>query len=119
MLNAHIDTVQASDGYSFDPCRPDYEKVREIFGFGQEDMVCGLGSNDDGGSVVSLCAAFRYFYGRELLIFITTRVRGEIKFSESEGLVAQMKKDVEACRADTKDYMKKNAETMEKFAAVL
>ena len=59
------------------------------------------------------------FYGRELLIFITTRVRGEIKFSESEGLVAQMKKDVEACRADTKDYMKKNAETMEKFAAVL
>ena len=66
MLNAHIDTVQASDGYSFDPCRPDYEKVREIFGFGQEDMVCGLGSNDDGGSVVSLCAAFRYFYGREL-----------------------------------------------------
>ena len=66
MLNAHIDTVQASDEYSFDPCKPDYEKVREIFGYEKEDIVCGLGSNDDGASVVSLCSAFRYFYGREL-----------------------------------------------------
>ncbi|OUO93068.1 riboflavin biosynthesis protein RibF [Cloacibacillus sp. An23] len=59
------------------------------------------------------------FYGRELFIFITTPVRGEVKFAESDGLVAQMKKDVETCRADTKEYMRRNAETMEKFAAVL
>ena len=66
MLNAHIDTVPPAEGYSFDPYRPDYEKAREIFGCGKEDIVCGLGSNDDGGSVVSMCAAFRYFYKEEL-----------------------------------------------------
>ena len=66
MLNAHIDTVPANEDYSFDPCKPDYEKVREIFGSGKEDIVCGLGSNDDGGSVVSLCSVFRHFYDKDL-----------------------------------------------------
>lgn len=66
MLNAHIDTVPPAEGYSFDPYRPDYEKAREIFGCGKDDIVCGLGSNDDGGSAVSMCAVFRHFYREEL-----------------------------------------------------
>ena len=66
MLCAHMDTVPACDGYSFDPYRPDYGMVRDIFGCGEKDIVCGLGSNDDGGSVVAMCAAFRHYHGQDL-----------------------------------------------------
>lgn len=52
MLCAHIDTVSPSPEYSFDPYNP---------GNCPEDMVQGLGSNDDGASVVSMIAAYRYF----------------------------------------------------------
>lgn len=52
MLCAHIDTVSPSPEYSFDPYKP---------GNCPEDMVQGLGSNDDGASVVSMIAAYRYF----------------------------------------------------------
>lgn len=61
MLCAHIDTVPPGTGYSFDPYRPDYGKAAAILGHPEDELVCGLGSNDDGGSVVSLCAAFRHF----------------------------------------------------------
>jgi acetylornithine deacetylase len=59
MLCAHIDTVSPSNEYSFDPYKPDYAKAAEVIG--SEDIVPGLGSNDDGASVVSMIAAFRYF----------------------------------------------------------
>ena len=66
MLCAHLDTVPVCDGYSFDPYRPDYVMVRDIFGCGEDEIVCGLGSNDDGGSVVAMCAAFRHFYDKDM-----------------------------------------------------
>ena len=66
MLCAHLDTVPVCDGYSFDPYRPDYGIVRDIFGCGEDEIVCGLGSNDDGGSVVAMCAAFRHFYDKDM-----------------------------------------------------
>ena len=56
MLCAHMDTVSPSPEYSFDPYKPENCP---------EDMVQGLGSNDDGGSVVSMIAAYRYFTGHE------------------------------------------------------
>jgi acetylornithine deacetylase len=59
MLCAHIDTVAPSEDYSFDPYTPDYDKAAEAIG--SREIVAGLGSNDDGASVVSLTAAFRYF----------------------------------------------------------
>ena len=58
MFCAHIDTVSPSNEYSFDPYKPDYAKAAEVIG--SEDIVPGLGSNDDGASVVSMIAAFRY-----------------------------------------------------------
>ncbi len=61
MLCAHIDTVSPSEEYSFDPYEPDYGKAAEMIG--SADIVAGLGSNDDGASVVSMIAAFRYFTG--------------------------------------------------------
>lgn len=76
MLCAHIDTVGASEDYSFNPYEPDYSKAAEIItakiadgdipeapqaSVSENDIVAGLGSNDDGASVVSMLAAFRYF----------------------------------------------------------
>ena len=56
MLCAHIDTVEPCEGYSFDPYNPENCP---------EDMVQGLGSNDDGASVVSMLAVFRSFAGAQ------------------------------------------------------
>lgn len=49
LLNAHLDTVKPVEGWKRDPCTPVEEDGR----------LYGLGSNDDGASVVSLLAAHR------------------------------------------------------------
>jgi acetylornithine deacetylase len=49
LLNSHIDTVKPNSGYTRDPFAPTVT----------EDKLYGLGSNDAGGCVVSLLAAFR------------------------------------------------------------
>lgn len=52
LLNSHHDTVKPNPGYTRDPFSADIE----------EGKLYGLGSNDAGGALVSLIAAFRYFY---------------------------------------------------------
>lgn len=49
LLNAHIDTVKPSSGYTRDPFKAEQEG----------DTIYGLGSNDDGGSVVAMLDAFK------------------------------------------------------------
>ena len=81
MLCAHIDTVAPCEGYSFDPYTPDYATAAEVIStkiskgespeapaasVNESEIVAGLGSNDDGASVVSMITAFRYFTGRPL-----------------------------------------------------
>ena len=67
MLCAHIDTVSPAEGYGFDPYEPHYDVAADVIGsaagqdIGPEDIVAGLGSNDDGASVVAMIAAYRYF----------------------------------------------------------
>ena len=67
MLCAHIDTVSPSEGYEFDPYEPHYDVAADVISrmtgleIGPEDIVVGLGSNDDGASVVSMIAAYRHF----------------------------------------------------------
>lgn len=67
MLCAHIDTVSPSPEYSFDPYKPEYDEAARVIGeankteYSPEDIVAGLGSNDDGASVVAMTAAYRYF----------------------------------------------------------
>ncbi|MEJ7740379.1 MAG: M20 family metallo-hydrolase [Chitinophagaceae bacterium] len=52
LLNSHHDTVKPNQFYSRDPFEPVIEQGR----------LYGLGSNDAGGPLVSLIAAFRYYY---------------------------------------------------------
>ncbi|MDP4264620.1 MAG: M20 family metallo-hydrolase [Bacteroidota bacterium] len=57
LLNSHHDTVKPNMGYRLDPFSP-VETEGKLF---------GLGSNDAGGSLVSLMAAFLYFHAKENL----------------------------------------------------
>lgn len=54
LLNAHIDTVRPSSGYTRDP----YDAYQD------GDVIYGLGTNDDGASIVSLLAAYRILSSR-------------------------------------------------------
>lgn len=65
LLNAHIDTVRVADGWQHDPFSPTLEG----------DRLYGLGTNDDGASVVSLLTAFRQLTEHEQaynLIFLAS-----------------------------------------------
>jgi len=56
LLNAHHDTVKPNPAYTRNPFEPTHEDGR----------IYGLGSNDDGASLISLLAAFMHFYREEL-----------------------------------------------------
>ena len=57
LLNSHHDTVNPNQGYTIDP----FSAIVD------GDMLFGLGSNDAGGCLVSLIAAFTHFYKAEKL----------------------------------------------------
>ena len=57
LLNSHHDTVKPNSGYTKDPFEPTIE----------DGKLFGLGSNDAGGSLVSLIQTFRYFYAEKNL----------------------------------------------------
>ena len=67
MLCAHMDTVSPASDYSFNPTSVDYPLAARVISrirgeqVGEDEIVAGLGSNDDGASVVSFIAIFRYF----------------------------------------------------------
>lgn len=52
LLNSHHDTVQPNAAYTLDPFTP----------IERDGKIYGLGSNDAGGCLVSLMAAFTHFY---------------------------------------------------------
>ncbi|GGI24985.1 M20/M25/M40 family metallo-hydrolase [Pedobacter mendelii] len=55
LLNSHHDTVKPNNQYTRDPFDPAIE----------DEKIFGLGSNDAGGSLVSLAATFLYFFDRD------------------------------------------------------
>lgn len=79
LLNSHHDTVKPNSGYTKDPFHA-LEKDGKLY---------GLGSNDAGGSLVSLLAAFRYFYDKENLKYnIVFAATAEEEISGSNGITA-------------------------------
>ena len=74
-LDAHIDTVAPNNGYTRNP----YDSGAD------PDVIYGLGSNDDGGSVVSMIAAFKRFYGETMPINIMLVLTAEEETSGPDG----------------------------------
>ena len=74
-LDAHIDTVPANSGYTRDPFEPGDDP----------DTVWGLGSNDDGGSVVSMIATFCHFYEEKLPVNLMLTLSVEEERSGPDG----------------------------------
>lgn len=79
LLNSHHDTVKPNKAYTLDPFQA-LEKEGKLF---------GLGSNDAGGSLVSLLAVFLHYYDHENLPYnIVYAATAEEEMSGKNGIEA-------------------------------
>ncbi|MCQ2134717.1 MAG: M20/M25/M40 family metallo-hydrolase [Bacteroidales bacterium] len=76
LLNAHIDTVKPASGYDRDPFTP------EVI----DGKLYGLGSNDDGGSLVALLAVYMNMAGKGQPFRLIYSATAEEEVSGREGL---------------------------------
>lgn len=75
-LIAHLDTVAPAGGYTCDPYDPGTDP----------EIVRGLGSNDDGGSVVAMMAVLRHFFDKRLPINLLLLLVREEECSGPDGV---------------------------------
>lgn len=79
LLNSHHDTVKPNKGYTKDPFKAIIEN----------DKLFALGSNDAGGSLVSLLATFIHFYDHENLKYnLVFAASAEEEISGTNGIEA-------------------------------
>jgi len=78
LLNAHIDTVKPASGYTRDPYSP------QIDG----DILYGLGSNDDGASLVALIMAYSRLRKKEQPYRLVLSLTAQEEISGREGIEA-------------------------------
>jgi acetylornithine deacetylase len=79
LLNSHHDTVKPNKGYTLDPFTP-IEKDGKLF---------GLGSNDAGGSLVSIISVFFHFHNQENLKYnLILGISAEEEISGKNGVEA-------------------------------
>lgn len=84
LLNSHHDTVKPNAAYTLDPFVP-LEKEGKLF---------GLGSNDAGGCLVSLIAAFLYFYDKKHLAYnIVLAASAEEEISGANGIESLLQQE--------------------------
>ncbi|QEH41043.1 M20 family metallo-hydrolase [Chitinophaga sp. XS-30] len=77
LLNSHHDTVKPNPQYTRDPFSPDIA----------DGKLYGLGSNDAGGCLVSLLAAFLHFYEQEGMAYnIAVAITAEEEISGVNGI---------------------------------
>lgn len=77
LLNSHHDTVKPNPQYTRDPFSPDIA----------DGKLYGLGSNDAGGCLVSLLAAFLHFYEQEGMAYnIVVAITAEEEISGVNGI---------------------------------
>jgi acetylornithine deacetylase len=82
LLNSHHDTVKPNQGYTLNP----FEAIEK------DGKLYGLGSNDAGGCLVALLAAFRYFHDFEGLPYNLVMVASaEEESSGQNGLNSVLK----------------------------
>lgn len=82
LLNSHHDTVKPNSQYTRDPFNPTVEKGK----------LYGLGSNDAGGCLVSLIAAFLFFYENENLKYnLILAASAEEEISGANGIEVLLK----------------------------
>ncbi len=89
LLNSHHDTVKPNKGYTKDPFLPAVEG----------DKLFGLGSNDAGGALVSLIAAFMNFYENPDLtynLYLVASAEEEISGKEGIELALPLLENVDA-----------------------
>jgi acetylornithine deacetylase/succinyl-diaminopimelate desuccinylase-like protein len=78
LLNSHHDTVKPNPGYTRDPFLPAIE----------DGKLFGLGSNDAGGPLVSLIAAFVHLYSKSLKYNLVIAATAEEEISGVNGVEA-------------------------------
>lgn len=78
LLNSHHDTVKPAASWTRDPFTPTVEG----------DRLYGLGSNDAGASEVSLIAAFKHYYNKELPFNIILAITAEEEVTGEHGIRA-------------------------------
>ena len=76
LLNAHLDTVSAVNGWTRDPLTPTREG----------DRLYGLGTNDDGASLVALTQAFRVLASRPQSYNLVLLASAEEEVSGRDGI---------------------------------
>ena len=82
LMNSHHDTVKPSASYTRNPYEPTHEDGR----------IYGLGSNDAGGSVVSLIAAYRYYEDTPLPFNMLLAISAEEEVMGEHGMRALLPK---------------------------
>ncbi|HKK46240.1 MAG TPA: M20 family metallo-hydrolase [Balneolaceae bacterium] len=83
LLNSHHDTVKPNSGYTKEPFEPVIENGK----------LFGLGSNDAGGSLTSLIAAFVHFYEKKDLNYNLVLVASaEEEISGDNGIISVLNK---------------------------
>ncbi len=87
LLNSHHDTVKPNPGYTKDP----FEAIEE------DGKLYGLGSNDAGGCLVSLIAAFKYFYNQAELPFNLCLVASAEEEVSGKAGLEEAYKHVQSC----------------------
>ena len=82
LLNSHHDTVKPNKAYTIDPFKS----------FIKDGKLYGLGSNDAGGSVVSLLSTFVHFYNKKDLKYnLIVAITAEEESSGPDGLNSLIK----------------------------
>ena len=87
LLNSHHDTVKPNPGYTKDP----FEAIVE------EGKLYGLGSNDAGGCLVSLIAAFLYYYEYADMAYNLCLVASAEEEVSGKGGIEEAYKHIPAC----------------------
>ena len=87
LLDAHIDTVKPVAGWTRDPFTPSLEGIR----------LYGLGSNDDGASVVALIEAYKRLIARPQPFTLVLSLSAEEESSGRNGLEISLAEIEAAC----------------------